>query len=210
MWPVFVTAVNPPPKELNRAFLLIQDFEYGDYPDSSEWTLLTSRDLPPMAEKATPLPLPDISSNDFASISLAEINSFLRANEAALKEINVSSADWLIIDQKGLETSTCLVCEQIYSYGEEEAEKFEEEEGPTKEFRACRIPYEEAWSMMTNLEIANMDFVEWVDENAGVQEDGTWRWKSFEPETDDSEEPSKHELEREKAMEEFRLGGYIN
>ncbi|KAJ7653908.1 hypothetical protein DFH06DRAFT_1299055 [Mycena polygramma] len=203
-WPVFVTAVDPPQKELNRAFLLIQDFEYSDYPGDSRWTLLTSEDLPSMAPKATPLPLPEIPSNGFASMPLAEINSFIRANEGVLTDIDVSSSDWLIIDQKGLETSTCLVCEQIYSSGEE-AEDFEEGEGLTKEFRACRIPYEEAWSMMANLEIANMGFTDFVDTDAGVQEDGTWKWQSFRPEVN-----PKCELEREKAMEELRLGGYVD
>ncbi|KAJ6493738.1 hypothetical protein C8R47DRAFT_975281 [Mycena vitilis] len=176
MWPVFVTAVHPPQKELNRAFLLIQDFEYSDYPDKSEWTLWSLKDLPSMAQKATLLPLPEISDNNFASVSLAEINSLLRTNEGALAKIDVSSADWLIIDHSGLETSTCLVCEQIYSCGAEEAEEFEGE-GPTKEFRARRIPYEEACNMTTNLEMANTDFTEWVDLDAGVQKDGSWRWK---------------------------------
>ncbi|KAJ6471156.1 hypothetical protein C8R47DRAFT_1148011 [Mycena vitilis] len=210
MWPVFVTAVNPAQKELNRAFLLLQDFEYSDYPGESRWTLLTSEDLPSTAPKATPLPLPKTSHNDFASVSLVEINSFLRTNEGALAKIDVSSSDWLIIDEKGLDTSTCLVCERTYSFGEEEAEQFEEGEGLTKEFRACRIPYEEAWSMTANLEISNMDFADFADTDAGLQEDGTWKWQSFRPEANDSEEPSKRELAREKAMEELRLGGYVD
>ncbi|KAJ7653913.1 hypothetical protein DFH06DRAFT_1330009 [Mycena polygramma] len=56
-----------------------------------------------------------MSYNDFALVSLAEINSFVRANEEPLEDLDVSSMEWLIIDQKGLETSTCLVCMSTHS-----------------------------------------------------------------------------------------------
>ncbi|KAJ7611399.1 hypothetical protein DFH06DRAFT_1016088, partial [Mycena polygramma] len=187
---------------LNRAFLLIQDFEYGDYPGSSEWMLWTSNlHLPSTDAEATPIPLPKTSYNDFALVSLAEINSFVRANEEPLEDLDVSWITWLIIDQQGLETFTCLVCEQVYNYGDDiegfEDGVWEEGKGRTKQFRACRIPYEEAYNMVTSLETDDTHFTEWVAMDAGVQEDGTWKWKSFEPETDDSEERSEHELKRE-------------
>ncbi|KAJ7657188.1 hypothetical protein DFH06DRAFT_1090720 [Mycena polygramma] len=207
-WAVFVTEVHAPQKALNRAFLLLQDFEYGDYPASSQWALLSSKDLPAEVVEWTPLP-PSMTDNDFASMSLAEINSFIRANESAISRMGVSSEDWLVIDRKGLETSTCLVCEQIYNYDEDEGEQFGEE-GMTREFRACRIPYEEASGMVTNIEIANMDFTDWVDDNAGVQEDGSWRWMSFPPRTVDTEEATEYEVKREKALAELRDGGYID
>ncbi|KAJ7805426.1 hypothetical protein B0H14DRAFT_3882958 [Mycena olivaceomarginata] len=154
---VFVTA-KPQPKALNRALLLIQDFEFTEYPDESQWVLLTSKHLPSTDPGPTFLPVSDISgSNNFASMSFTEINSFIRANEEALRAVDVSAGDWLIIDQKGLETSTCLVCEQD--------------------------PYEEAHSMIVNLDIANMGFEDFVDEEAGEQEDGAWKWRSFDPDT---------------------------
>ncbi|KAF8149245.1 hypothetical protein K438DRAFT_1989008 [Mycena galopus ATCC 62051] len=207
---VFVTA-KPPPKALNRALLLIQDFEYSEYPEGSQWTLLTSKEMPASAPEATALPVSDIrDSNDFAEMSFSEINAFVRANEEALKGIDVSSGDWLIIDQKGFETSTCLVCEQVYNPGEEE-EGGEGEQGLTSEFRACRMPYEEAHGMIVNLNIANMGFEDWVDEEAGEQEDGAWKWQSFEHTIDDTEETVSPEVvKRQKALQELRDGGYAD
>ncbi|KAJ6480576.1 hypothetical protein C8R47DRAFT_1136218 [Mycena vitilis] len=205
-WAVFVTDVHAPQKALNRAFLLLQDFEYGDYPVSSLYTLFISKNLPAKGVGWTSLPLSPTTDNDFASMSLAEINSFIRANESAIFQMGVSARDWLIIDRKGLETSTCLVCEEHYDEDEEEGNDF----STNPEFRACRIPYEEASGMMTNLSIANMDFTDWVDEDAGVQEDGSWRWKSFPPRTVDIEAATEYEVRREKALAELRDGGYVD
>ncbi|KAJ7808740.1 hypothetical protein B0H14DRAFT_3881301 [Mycena olivaceomarginata] len=189
MWAVFVTAKLSPRvlKALNRALLLIQDFEYAEYPTSSQWVLLTSAQLPSAAPGPTLLPVARVDfgvgnggGNAFASKSLAEISAFVDANSDALRKIDVSWAHWVVIDQKGLETSTCLVCKCGSGFDEDE----EEEEGEgrsTSEFRACRMPYEMALSMVVNLDIANMNFEDFVDEKAGVQEDGVWKWRSFGP-----------------------------
>ncbi|KAJ6453552.1 hypothetical protein C8R45DRAFT_1039045 [Mycena sanguinolenta] len=201
---VFITA-KPTPKALNRALLLIQDFEFGEYPQDSNWTLLTSKELPTSAP-ATALPVSDIrDNNDFAGMSFSEINEFVRKNEEALKGI-LSSGNWLIIDQKGFDTSTCIVVEQGYDDGEGDDEDGEGEEGLTNEFRACRIPYEQAHSMVVNLDIGNMGFEEWVDEDAGAQEDGAWKWQSFEQDTTDEAVLAK----RRKALQELRDGGYAD
>jgi hypothetical protein len=193
---------------LNRAFLLIQDFQFSEYPIDSQWTLLISKDLPSTAPGATPIPLPDVTNNAFASMSLADINAFVRANEDGLSGIDVSSGDWVIIDQKGLETSTCLVCEQVYDFnGEEDGQTG----GLTREFRACRIPYEVAWGMIANLDIANTNFEDWVDEEAGVQEgDLIWKWRSFVPDMNDPEEKTPEEIKREKALKQLRDAGHAD
>ncbi|KAJ7437205.1 hypothetical protein B0H11DRAFT_1955497 [Mycena galericulata] len=204
-WPVFITAPRAPTKALNRALLLIQDFEYSKYPQDSSWVLLSSMELPSTPPKPTALPISDIRSNDFASLSFADVNTFVRANDGALNDLELSGLLWLIIDQKGLETSTCLVCEQYYDSGEDGGE-----EGYTDQFRACRMPYEEAWLMTTNLELANMSFEEFVDEDAGQQEDGSWKWSSFAPDTKEFKEKSEAELKRESALKELRDAGHAD
>ncbi|KAJ7739077.1 hypothetical protein DFH07DRAFT_944009 [Mycena maculata] len=204
-WAVFLTADRTSFKALNRALLLLQDFEFSEYPQDIRWVLLSSKELPSTPAKATTLPVSDTSSNAFASMSFVDINTFVRANETALQAAEISASDWLIIDQKGLETSTCLVCEQYYK-GEDEEDG--EEGGLTNEFRACRIPYEQAWGMISNLDIANMGFEDYVDEDAGEQEDGSWKWVSFDG--DASDEKSEYETKREKALQELRDHGYAD
>ncbi|KAJ6627896.1 hypothetical protein B0H10DRAFT_315556 [Mycena sp. CBHHK59/15] len=176
---VFITAATTSPEELNRAFLLIQEDSAVIDPEDRRWLLLTSKDLPSTPPEATAPPLPEIPSgrNAFAGMSLADINVFVRAHQDALDALEISALNWLVIDQKGLETSTCLVCEQFYDIGNED--EGVQGRGLTDEFRACRIPYEKAWSMMINLDIGNMGFVEWVDRAVGEQEDGSWKWMPF-------------------------------
>ncbi|KAJ7141583.1 hypothetical protein C8R46DRAFT_581351 [Mycena filopes] len=202
---VFLTAYNFSAKALNRALLLIQDFEFGDYPKDSRWTLLTSKDdPPPEAPPATVLPVADISgANAFAGCSLTEINAFIRANEDYMAKMGVSAGSWLVIDQKGLETSTCLVCEQVY---DSDAGKG----GMTGAFRACRLPYERAWGMTVNLEIANMGFEDFVDEDAGEQDDGSWKWISFDADGGEDDGESEVEVKRGKALKELRDGGHAD
>ncbi|KAJ7613663.1 hypothetical protein DFH06DRAFT_1242534 [Mycena polygramma] len=207
-WAVFITAVRATPKVLNRAFLLIQDFEFGDYPATEGWTLLASKRLPTKPRPATSLPLPEsIARNEFASMSLNEINTFVRTNEAKLEKADISHGNWLVIDQKGLETSTCVVCDQVYEDDEGEGE----ESGVTDQMRACRIPYEKAWAMVSNLDIANMSFEDFVDEDRGEQADGTWNWQSFgdEAETGDSGTPTEEEVKREEALQALRDTGDV-
>ena len=45
----------------------------------------------------------------------------------------------------------------------------------TDKFRAVRIPYTEAWAIFCNLDVANMGFEDWMNEDAGVQEDGAYK-----------------------------------
>ncbi|KAJ6545307.1 hypothetical protein B0H19DRAFT_1167351 [Mycena capillaripes] len=174
-WPVFITAVRPPKKVLNRAFLLIQDFQFLNYPADSLWTLLTSRNLLSKALPATPLPLPDFiaGNNDFASMSLADISTFIRANQEALSGI-ISTMTWLIIDQKGLETFTCLGCVTEWA------------------------------GVMSSMPVG---FGTRRRGDAGVQEDGSWRWESFGPQENDPEEKTEAEIKKEKALKELRDAG---
>ncbi|KAJ7083452.1 hypothetical protein C8R44DRAFT_822459 [Mycena epipterygia] len=151
---------------LNRALLLIQDFEFTEYRGESRWTVLTSKQLSSTAATAT-LPLSDVSGkNDFAAMSLAQVSAFVRTLDAGLKQADLSADNWLVIDEKGLETSTCLVCER--------SSEDDGEDVPDAAFRACRLPYEEASIMFSNLDIGNMGFEEFTDQDAGEQEDGSW------------------------------------
>ncbi|KAJ7609799.1 hypothetical protein FB45DRAFT_844786 [Roridomyces roridus] len=203
-WPVFITAKNVPLKALNRALLLIQDFEFSGYPEDSRWLLLHSKTLPSSRPSATTPPITELPANDFASSnriseSLAKINAFIRAKETALEALDISPYTWLVIDEKGFDTGTCLVCERFYDPTEDEEGN---PIGYTDVFRACRAPFEKAWGMTANLDIANMGFEDYVDEEKGEDEDGVWTW-SFPGGVEQSDE-------RDNALTALRDGGFID
>ncbi|KAJ7243018.1 hypothetical protein C8J57DRAFT_1366971 [Mycena rebaudengoi] len=189
-WPIFLTAPNASAKAVNRALLLMQDFQFQPYPENpSTWTLLTSKESP----ARTPLVIPPAGlgatddckisddENAFAGLSLAAVNTFMRAEESEMrfKSAGLRTRVWVVLDAQGLESATCVVCQQMYAGAEEE-----EEDNPgggelTGEFRALRCPWEEAHLIYANLDIENLAFGAYVDREAGVRKDGAWRWRAF-------------------------------
>jgi hypothetical protein len=108
-----------------------------------------------------------VLNHDIANASLKDINDFVLSQESQLKELDIATVLWIIIDQDGLESDTCILVQR----------KYDAESGEmSNECEAVRIPYVEAWCMFGNLNIANMDFVDFLYEDAGLQEDGTYKW----------------------------------
>ncbi|KAJ7069187.1 hypothetical protein C8F01DRAFT_1111823 [Mycena amicta] len=203
-WAVFVTATGASPKDFNRALLLLQDFEFEDYPPDNGWVMFSSNQVPTAASEPTRLPIePEVRHNDFAGMSLADINTFVRENGEKLEGINISGSNWAVIDQRGLETSTCLVCEKYY----------DDDGNLTDDFRACRLPNEPAWSMITSLSTGQMMFEDYIDDEAGVQDDGSWRWATFpRPPNALTEGPEAAEVMalRQEVYDELKAGGYVD
>ncbi|KAJ7083447.1 hypothetical protein C8R44DRAFT_753463 [Mycena epipterygia] len=197
---IFITDPRSSPKAVNRALLLMQDFDsqYSGYPNSY-WTILTSKNLPSTPPKATVLPLPESFSNEFASMSLADIYAFIREHKVTLQALDLSYVNWVVIDRKGLETSTCLVCQRFSSDPDEEVVWGEDLE---EAFFACRVPYEGAYTMFANLDIGHRGFMDFVDTDAGTQEDGTWKYGSSTGSRDNSVQL--------RTLKELRDGGHAD
>jgi len=79
------------------------------------------------------------------------------------------------------------------------------------EFKAARMPLEEACAMFANLDIGNMGFEDFVDEEKRVQGDGAWVWKPF-PDSNEAitEGKRKADAKREKALKEARDSGLVH
>jgi hypothetical protein len=187
--------------------LLIQDFQYTDDLDSN-WVLLSSSTLPDERPKSTVPPLLDVNKNDFAGSTFEDINKFLRANEAKLKGLDFTAKNWVIIDQKGLDTETCLVVEQTFHWDEVQRKGHYLPD----DFRAARVSLTFAWIMFVNLDISNMGFEEYVDVKAGIQEDGTWKWIGPFPPSNEALERAEREedTKRQKALKALRYLGHVD
>jgi hypothetical protein len=187
--------------------LLIQDFQFTDGLESN-WVLLSSSTLPDETPKPTVPPLLDFSDNEFAGSTIEDINKFLRTNEAKLEALNIATLNWVIIDQKGLDTETCLVVEQLFYWDEEK----ESGHHLPDVFRAARVALTFAWPMYANLDISNMGFEDFVDEEAGIQKDGTWKWIGPFPPSNEALERANREEEakRQKALKALRDLGHVD
>jgi hypothetical protein len=115
--------------------------------------------------------------HDLAGSSLSDTRNFFRKNEDQLKTLDISPYIWIVIDQKGLENSTCILVSRHY---DDEADKIAED------YKAIRIPLVEAYGMYVNLDLGNMGFEEWADVDAGLQDDGIHKWIGPFPGTNES------------------------
>lgn len=139
--------------------------------------MLTSKNLAsivPLDLGVLPLRADELSANHFTKASLEEINKFVRENEKTLKEtLELSTHHWVVMDTKCLvgPKQSCIVCEQKFEFNEDEPSGSENsEDGYTNEFRAARIDQEDVLSMLNNLDIANMDWADWADDE-GIVDD---------------------------------------
>jgi hypothetical protein len=189
---------------LNKAWILLQDFEFTDSDDEGSWVLLTSTDLPGVLPKPTRLltVTEPIHDQGLADSTFDEIGIFVRDNATQLANLNITTYNWIIIDQTGLDSSTCILVHRLYNEGKKEI---------GHDFNAIRIPFTEAWSMFTNLDIANMDFEDWADMDAGVQGDGAYKWVGPFPDSNAilAAEREKAEAKREVALKVAKDLGHV-
>src|ERR1700710_1041856 len=97
-WSVVVT-VDELSQALNRAWILLQDFEYS-YPDDKDgsWVLLTSTTLPNASPRPTRMltRTEPICDHDTARLTLGDISNIIRLNESQLTELDITPYLWII------------------------------------------------------------------------------------------------------------------
>ena len=98
------------------------------------------------------------------------------------------------------------MCSLNYLDEEEDEEEDADEERDRSPFLMARLPWVESWGMFTNLDLANMGFDEWVDEEKGKDADGEYTWVGPFSEEVDQEVVKK----REAALEEARKEGLVD
>ncbi|KAK1145739.1 hypothetical protein N8T08_003977 [Aspergillus melleus] len=212
-WTTFITAPTVSVRQIHKALLSLEDYEYGCH---HSWTLfhspshldeddthdLTEHSIPPLdLDGAETL---DASNNAFAGKTPDEIYAFIQASEEKMSDNDLTTGNWLIVDERGFRTETCLVC-SLNDLDEEDEEEDEYEERDRSRFLMARLPWVESWSMFTNLDLANMGFEEWVDEEKGKDADGEYTWVG--PFSEVDQEVVK---KREAALEEARKEGLVD
>ncbi|KAI9044301.1 uncharacterized protein KD926_001532 [Aspergillus affinis] len=211
-WTTFITAPAVSVKQVHKALLSLEDYEYGC---DHSWTLLHNpshlddEDYDLSEPNTPPLDLDgaetlDASNNAFAGKTSDEIYAFIRANEEKLSDNVLTTDNWLIIDERGFRTETCLVC-SFNDLDDEDGEEEEDDERNRSPFLMARLPWVESWGMFTNLDLANMGFDEWVDEEKGKDADGEYTWVGPFSEQVNQEAVKK----REAALEDARKEGLV-
>jgi hypothetical protein len=171
---LFITAPAADHKVINRLVLHLRDWQNGEDP---EWdvfhvvsrkdpelykSLTTSGDVNP-----TQPPCQEDLSNEWQNSTLEEVEAFV----LSLKDGHINTSIYVLLDEKGLEDKTCIVGERRFD---------DETEEQMDVFNKARVPWEEVTSMFVNLDIANVDFEDFCNEENGDDEDNWFTWNSSE------------------------------
>ncbi len=178
---LFVTAPGADYKVINRLLLHLRDWEYGEEETWDGFHVVSKKDpelfrsliASENVEPTEPPCLEDVS-NEWHNSTLEEIEAFVFAlnepsdtNEAHLGETSV----FLLLDEKGLQDKTCIVGERRYDDETDERTDF---------FNKVRVPWEECQVMWANLNIANMNFDDFCDDEVGEDENHWYTWDDSE------------------------------
>lgn len=143
------------------------------------WVLLTSEDLPRVEpDTSTPPMNPSlVSDNRFNGYGPEAINDFVRKHEQELVSIRLYCTNWVIIDQLGIETDTCLVVDQIFDpIGSLDEDIPISLDGYLYNSRAARAPFIYVVDMLNSLTKGESTLGDWVRLSHGVQPDGSYIW----------------------------------
>ncbi|KAJ7446373.1 hypothetical protein FB451DRAFT_1291989 [Mycena latifolia] len=200
-WAVFVTATADA-KALNRALLRIQGWETSEYLCDGLWTVLTSRELPPLTPPPTATPFGENHRNEFTGASLAEVNTFMRASSEELEDLGIFLELWMILDDIGLATSTCVICKQCFDGGDDDDATTW---SYTDNFEALRVPIYQAWPVFSALVVGG-EFIDYQTDMS-VQPDGTTQFDTVH--CQEITDPDVLER-REKGWQMWREQGHVD
>lgn len=195
---LFVTASEAEHKAINRLLLYLRDWEDEN---GDDFKLVTSKTTERMIQDpselgndkskvvpiaaATSAPVDPDLINEWAGASITDVEKFCnKTQDAGL---------WVILDAEGLRDQTCILAEYVTE------EKDEGDMTVTEEFNKARVPWHQVRLICCNLEIANVGWDEYMEEDSEDPE-GKW-WTLSDEDTDD------HQAVRDKEIEKLQLEG---
>ena len=146
----------------------MRDWEYGTEPTWDSFKLITTADFPTDTEPTSP-PVSDDSTNAWAGKSVQDVENYVMELEKTGKYRDLNAHHPIILDDHGLIDGTCVLLSRAY-----QDEPFEE----LDRFVKTRLPWNETHIMWANLDIANMDFEEYCNQDKGDVGDGWWEYES--------------------------------
>lgn len=169
---IIVTAKDIDTKLINRALLTLRDWEFGEEPLWDTWKIVRTKEaatqLPDMRDVDKP-PFQDFQQTEWQGVSIEEVEEFMLRKG---KEGGQTSL-FAVLDDKGVQDETIIIVKRRIN---PDAEKFLW----LDEYQKTRLPWIEAHSMFCNLDLANMDFEDFVDEESRNSQ-GWYTYTPIEP-----------------------------
>lgn len=205
---LFITAPEVDKKTINRVLIHLRDYEFSDEGDRDDFHIVSTRDAEALKTaitngeiRSTKPPVSDETNTTvWQNATLEEVEAFMLPIIKHFYEISTDSSpnNPFILDSQGLTEKTCIVIDR-------QLDENEDSSRPQDTFNKVRVPWKEVHSVWANLDISNMDFEDYCDEEQGANGEGWWRfnYESFPEEEDGFEEARTKDIEK---MEERAEG----
>jgi hypothetical protein len=195
---LFITAPEANYKNINEALLSMHDWRNSN-DDLDVFKLVTNRSATQIHDDRNPIPLKSPPENTWSGASLEDIEAYCLDVEQGDNEQKGASL-FVLIDSAGLESKTCILASLPEDYYE----------NPTAfrgRYDKVRVPWDDVYMIWCNLEIANMNFEEFVVEEEGEgDEQGWFTYRSIY----EGDEQHENGLEkRDEKIEEWRRLGHV-
>lgn len=198
---LFVNTPSADYKLVNRVLLHLRDWEYGEDPSWDNFHLIKAEILPETVGQfgtQPPIAENDLSNNIWANKSISDIQSFMlteRGKKNKENELNLNT--FVILDEQGVKDGTVVLLDSPYNGDEDKMEE---------RFNKVRVPWKKTYIMWCNLDIANMNFEDFVEDEEGDEVD----WWTYAVDQDEETEEEKNVKEkRNSAIAELEQKGMV-
>ncbi|KAF3760888.1 hypothetical protein M406DRAFT_73347 [Cryphonectria parasitica EP155] len=171
---LFVIAPEANENSINRCLLHLKDWEYGS---GDRFRIVTSKStdallqclvppphpkpdaIPQLPETSAPVPPSLVEENEWAGASISDVEAFcLALSQSETRSLNYSEV--VVLDAEGIDKQTCVLMSRPYDMDY---------------FEKCRFPWYQTYLIWCNLDIANMDWEDYVGEEPAEGMEERWR-----------------------------------
>lgn len=176
---VIITATGADTKLVNRLLLTLRDWEFGNEDIWDHWRILRKKDDVPLPhdnglvdkDNVDKPPIESFSPNEWEGMTMEEIEQLM-----VLKDGEGGNVPHLfvVLDEKGVQDETTIVVQKRLNA---------DENGPLflDRYNKVRVPWIQTHIMWCNLDIANMGFEEYCNDERGRDHGGWFVYQPIEP-----------------------------
>lgn len=174
---IVVTAEEADLKIINRLLLNLRDWEFADDDDDDTWDhctiLRTLGDIMKESHETDKPPIHELPNIEYRGQSIQEVESLMLAKA---KEGEHAATLLLILDSEGIDQGTIIIAERAINSSEDVMD--DDQSLYLNRYNKVRVPWMEAHSMWCNLDISNMGFEEYCEDDESAS-DGWFTYKSI-------------------------------
>jgi hypothetical protein len=192
---LFITAPEADYKDINEALLSMRDWDDSNG-GLDVFKLVTNRSATQNDDVGTPIPLKSHPENAWADANLKDIEAYCLNLERGEQK---GAGLFVMVDSEGLESKTCILASLPEDY-------YDDPGAFGGKYDKVRVPWDDVYMIWCNLDIANMNFEEFVEEEEEGDEQG---WFTYQSIYEGDEEHQRGLEKRDRKIEKWRRLGLV-